>query len=107
MLSEMLEGLGYQVLQASDVADAIAVLQRQKADLLLSDVVMGGQVGGIELARAARSLDPRMRIVLMSGYIEHILPQARAEVCDAVLMKPYRRHELASLVRELLDSRVS
>ncbi|HEX9895852.1 MAG TPA: response regulator [Gemmatimonadales bacterium] len=107
MLAEMLVGLGYKVLQAASVSAALAVLADQKVDLLLSDVVMGGQTGGIELARAARAIDPNMRIVLMSGYMEHFLPRAHSEVCDAILMKPYRRHELASRLRELLDTRVS
>ena len=107
MLAEMLVGLGYKVLQAANASTALALLRDQQVDLLLSDVLLGDQVSGIELARAARATDPRMRIVLMSGHMEHLLPKTDSEVCDAILMKPYRRHELASRVRELLDTRVS
>ena len=105
MLSEMLAGLGYRVLEASGLDPGKALLQSEPVDLLLTDVVMGGRNSGVELARAARMHRPGIRIVLMSGYLEHILPQADASLYDAVLMKPYRRLELATRIRELLDTR--
>jgi CheY-like chemotaxis protein len=106
MLSEMLVGLGYRVLQASGFEPGKALLQDEPVDLLLTDVVMGGRNSGVELARLARQHHPGIRIVLMSGYLEHILPQADSSLYDAVLMKPYRRLELATRIRELLDTRI-
>lgn len=105
MLSEMLAGLGYRVLEASGFDAGKALLQVEPVDLLLTDVVMGGRNSGVDLARAARQHRPGIRIVLMSGYLEHILPQADSSLYDAVLMKPYRRFELATRIRELLDTR--
>jgi CheY-like chemotaxis protein len=106
MLYEMLVGLGYRVLQASGFEPGKALLQGERVDLLLTDVVMGGRNSGVELARLARQHHPGIRIVLMSGYLEHILPQADSSLYDAVLMKPYRRLELATRIRELLDTRI-
>ena len=37
-------------------------------DLLLTDVVMPGGIGGFELARRAREIEPRLPIIYMSGY---------------------------------------
>jgi PAS domain S-box-containing protein len=101
-----LRDLGYGVLEAGNAAAAQTLLDQQSADLLLTDIVMPGEMDGFELARIALSRWPAMRVVLTSGF-----PQAKingdigaAAPAARLLSKPYRKEELARTLREVLDS---
>ncbi len=97
---ENLEELGYEVISARDGPRALAILEsRQRVDILFSDIVMPGNVSGIELAYRARRLRPGLRIVLTSGYAETLLNE-RGLVSDIpILVKPYRISDLAEKIR--------
>jgi CheY-like chemotaxis protein len=106
VVAKQLAGLGYRVFEASDAAAAIAMLRREpQMDLLFTDIVMPGGRSGAELARDAKALIPRLRVLLTSGF-----PQVRADVGGwpddslRLLNKPYRRDELARVMREVLDA---
>ena len=96
-----LETLGYQVIAAMSAAAALAVLEsREAVDLLLSDVVMPGSMDGPELAKAARRIRPKLKVLFVTGYaVER--PEHPGQ---HVLYKPYDRGDLAQAVREALDS---
>ena len=104
---EMLEGLGYQVVQAQDAASALAILESgQRFDLLFSDVMMPGPLRGIELASRARALSPGIEVLYTSGYAENaIVHGGRLDPGVNLLSKPYRREQLAAKVRQVLDRR--
>src|SRR5438270_9636343 len=76
-----------------------------RVDLLFSDIVMPGGINGVQLAREARRLKPKLKVLLTSGYTaavltnEHRLPKE-----FPVLGKPYRREQLASNLREIIKS---
>jgi CheY-like chemotaxis protein len=102
-----LESLGYQVITASNGREALAKLSRygDKIDVLFSDIVMPGGLGGWELAEQAQKQWPELRILLTSGYAlestaPHVAPSARL----VVLNKPYKKAELARRLREVLDA---
>ena len=99
-----LEGLGYRVLQASDGAAAIRVLEgAEHIDLVLSDMVMPNAVSGEDVARAARRLRPGIRALLTSGYSERFMALSAGPLAGIpMLTKPYRREGLAKAVREAL-----
>jgi CheY-like chemotaxis protein len=61
---------------------------------MVSDVVMPGGLSGIELAREARALRPRLRVVLTSGYAAEILARHGADKDFEVLVKPYSQADL-------------
>ncbi|MEO9462832.1 MAG: ATP-binding protein [Marinomonas sp.] len=68
-LGELLKELKYNVLEAESGRDAVAMLKAgAKPDLILTDVVMPGGIGGFELARLAREIMPLVPIIYMSGY---------------------------------------
>ena len=70
----MLEDLGYSVIEAQGGAEALAVLQGgAPIDLLFTDVVMPGPVGGRQLAEQARRADPSLRVLYTSGYTENAI----------------------------------
>ncbi|NNU82037.1 PAS domain S-box protein [Halovulum dunhuangense] len=104
-VSTQLRGLGYVVLEASSGNEAMDVLRRTPdVDLLLTDVVMPGGMGGRELAEAARGLRPDIRILFTSGYTESsFVHDGRLDPNIILLSKPYRREDLASKVREALE----
>ena len=97
-----LEGLGYQPIDVGDAAGARDVLDRgDKIDLVLSDVVLPGDLSGPEFAAEIRERRPRLAIVFMSGYPA----AARNGFLDSdrvLLNKPFRRRQLAEALGEAL-----
>jgi len=63
----------YHILQAASGKQALDVATRHEGriDLLITDVVMPG-LGGVELATELRKRDPELRVLYLSGYIEHL-----------------------------------
>ncbi len=102
-LVRQLDAMGYRVLEASGGNEALAVLEANSVDLLFSDVVMAGGMDGVELAHQVRLRWPETRILLASGFPE-IRSDARLPVLDIRLLnKPYRKNDLASILREVFD----
>ena len=102
---QILERLGYKVLQARNGTDAIAVAQGhvEPIDLLLTDVVMPG-MGGAELAAQLILHHPEMTVLYTSGYTNDVI--TRHGILDegvSFLGKPYTPLALARKVREVLD----
>jgi two-component system, NtrC family, sensor kinase len=102
---ETVADLGYRVLSARNGREALEVLQSSdRVDLLFSDIVMPGGINGIQLAEEARRLRPTLKVLLTSGYTgavladRHGLPQH-----FPVLGKPYRRDQLATNLRHLIN----
>jgi DNA-binding NtrC family response regulator len=80
--------------------------QRRSFDLLLTDVLMPGGMSGPDLARRARELAPRLKVLLTSGYADpEAMRAAMLELDAELLRKPYKRGDLAAAVRRTLDSR--
>ncbi|MDH4323804.1 MAG: PAS domain S-box protein [Betaproteobacteria bacterium] len=98
--------LGYRVHQAADAESALQILRgRPEIDLLFTDLALPG-VNGAVLAQQARALRPDLGVLYTTGYasgsiLEHLPKPER----DAVLPKPYRREELAFVVRRALATR--
>ena len=73
---ESLRMLGYDVLTAPDGPSALAVLRRDPdIQILLSDIAMPHGMNGVELARTAVRLHPKLRVLLASGYPMTALPR--------------------------------
>ncbi|HUG27525.1 MAG TPA: ATP-binding protein [Gemmatimonadales bacterium] len=100
-----LRAAGYQVLSASDGAQALARSRevRGQIHLLVTDVVMP-EMGGPELATAFLTERPDARVLYISGYTEdEVARQGLAAAGLAFLPKPFTPSELTDRVRELLD----
>jgi PAS domain S-box-containing protein len=102
--TRQLRELGYYVLECDRAAAALDILQRERVDLLFTDIVMPGGLDGVELAHLARERWPSLKIVLTSGF-----PQARVDGNGELLAnlrllsKPYHKEELAAALRAALD----
>ena len=98
------QSLGYTTLSASNGTEALAVIDSGKhIDLLFTDVIMPGSMNGRELAGAALRRRPDMRVLYTSGYTENaIIHHGRLDAGVLLLAKPYRRSDLATLIRAAL-----
>jgi PAS domain S-box-containing protein len=96
--------LGYNVLEAHDAADALAILDaRPDIRLLFTDVVLPG-MNGRELADAARSTRTDLKVVFTSGYARTaIVNLGLLERGVHLLPKPFRIESLARILRSVLD----
>ncbi|MFC4727952.1 response regulator [Coralloluteibacterium thermophilus] len=101
---DMLKGLGYRVLRASEAQSALAIAQSGvPIDLLFTDVVMPGPMRSPELARRVRELLPDVAVLFTSGYTENaIVHGGRLDPGVQLLSKPYRREDLARRIRHVL-----
>ena len=97
-----LKELGYKVLEAENGRAALAILQRERVDLLFSDVTMPGGMSGPDLARQATSSDPELKVLLTSGFTECSMREGDLAEKFLLLSKPYRRQELARSVHRAL-----
>jgi PAS domain S-box-containing protein len=98
-----LRSLGYRVLRAAGGAEALEILRGPtRIDLMLSDVVMPGGINGRQLSEQAARLRPGLRILLVSGYSGDASEPSDTQG-PPLLRKPYRRDELATRIREMLD----
>jgi PAS domain S-box-containing protein len=104
---ELLEMLGYTVLEAEDVADALRITERHAGTihLLITDVVMP-RMNGRTLATAIQDFRPHIKVLYMSGYTDNvIMHQGVLDPGTSFLQKGFTPSRLARKVREVLDPR--
>ncbi|MBR0714571.1 PAS domain S-box protein [Bradyrhizobium liaoningense] len=100
-----LHALGYPTLQAANAAEALAIVAAGKSfDLLFTDVIMPGKMNGRELADELQKTRPDLKVVYTSGYTENaIIHHGRLDTGVLLLAKPYRKSDLARILRKALD----
>jgi CheY-like chemotaxis protein len=102
---EILERLGYTVLEASVPTDAMLIAQRHVGiiDLLLTDVIMP-RMSGRALAEAVATERPETKVLFMSGYTDDaIVRHGVLEPGTHFIEKPFTAPTLATKIREVLD----
>ncbi|MDO6414921.1 PAS domain-containing protein [Sphingomonas sp. BIUV-7] len=88
--ADMLSELGYEVIEAASAEAALTLVRRGIApDILITDHLMPGMTGS-DLARALRAEQPRLAVLIISGYAE----SEGVELDLPRLTKPFRRDEL-------------
>jgi len=103
-----LESLGYRTIIAADAAEALAIAGRGTPfDLLFTDIVMSGSMNGRQLAERMLAERPSLRVLFTSGFAYGAVhAPGRAGQGIPMLAKPYRRSELARMLRRCLDPAV-
>ena len=107
VVKKILENAGYSV---TAVSNGDSAFETYKAadwyDLLLTDMVMPGQLQGPALARSIRNITPDLPCIFMSGYAsENILVDESLEPTDTRLVKPVSASHILTAVSRALDSR--
>ncbi|MDJ0893668.1 MAG: PAS domain S-box protein [Alphaproteobacteria bacterium] len=102
-----LESLGYAILQAEDGPSALQVIERSDdIDLLFTDVMLPGGMNGRQLAEAALSQRPDLKVVYTTGYTEDAITRHDLVESEArLLQKPYTKSQLSTTLRGVLDGR--
>ena len=106
MIVELLQDYGYQVLEARDGTEVVALMEDfgDTVDLLLLDVIMP-RMNGYEALTVVRQRYPSLPCVFLSGYSDDILKQ-KAKISGEFeyLSKPIMPDKLISVVRAALDA---
>ena len=100
-----IESLGYTTLEAGNAAEALAVVDKAATiDLLFTDVIMPGSMNGRQLVDEALKRRPALKTLFTSGYTENaIVHHGRLDTGVLLLAKPYRKSDLARMIRIALD----
>jgi signal transduction histidine kinase len=106
-LGRQLRRFGYRVHEAAEANAALRHLEGPaRIDLVLTDVVLPGETGGLGVCRAALLRRPAPALVLMTGHAAGILQGMSADLADApVLRKPIEPAALSRALRAALDQR--
>jgi CheY-like chemotaxis protein len=111
--ASILAYLGYQVEEAADGRETIALYQAALKTAtpfaaVIMDLTIPGGMGGIEAARKLRQTDPDAILLASSGYShDQAMADCHAHGFNGAIGKPYQVNELASALRLALGSRKS
>lgn len=96
---------GYVVLEASDGEEALRIYAERKdlVSVILSDMGLP-KLGGYDLFRKLKKINPSVKVILASGFIEpHLKKQVLADGAKRFVRKPYEPKEVLRAIREVLD----
>jgi PAS domain S-box-containing protein len=101
-----IESLGYTTLEAVNASEALQIIDTTPSiDLLFTDVIMPGVMNGRQLVDEALKRRPALKTLYTSGYTENaIVHHGRLDSGVLLLAKPYRKSELARMLRLALGS---
>lgn len=105
--SKHLVSLGHKVYEARDGRAALRILEQRSLhiDLVITDLIMPGGMSGYDLARKARELNPELKFLFSSGYVN--FDQFDKDELDALggfLGKPYSRLQLIEKIGEAMKA---
>jgi CheY-like chemotaxis protein len=100
-VTAQLQGLGYKTIAAADGRTALALVDRgEPFDLLFTDVVIPGGTSGRVLAQEVEKRRPGVKVLCTCGYTDNaIVHQGKLDEGVLLLTKPYRRNQLADMIR--------
>lgn len=105
MGADVLESLGYRVLQASDGLEAVDIFSTHQHEiaLVITDIVMP-KLGGMETAERIRQIQPDVKIIFSTGYDpDSTLTKNILANHEIILSKPYHINDLKTAITKALD----
>jgi PAS domain S-box-containing protein len=107
-VTAQLQSLGYRTLEAANAAEALAIADgTAQFDLLFTDIIMPGAMNGRQLADEVARRRSGIKVLFTSGYTENaLLEHGRLPSAVLLLTKPYRKSELARMLRQALETNV-
>ena len=107
LVTEVLQELGYNAIEASDGTAGLKVLRSDaRVDLLVTDVGLPGGMNGRQVADAARVTRPELKVLFITGYAENaVLNHGHLDAGMHVLTKPFAMEALATRIKDLIDGK--
>jgi two-component system cell cycle response regulator CpdR len=102
-LQRALQRVGYDVDSVGCGTEAMPLLESDRYDLLLTDIVMP-EMDGIELAQKASAIDPDIRVMFITGFAAVALQSGRAAPEAKMLSKPFHLKELVAEVDRIFQT---
>jgi two-component system cell cycle response regulator CpdR len=99
-LARALQNAGYEVSAVDRGTEALALLQAESFDLLLSDIVMP-EMDGIELAQRCNEVSPETKVMFITGFAAVTLRASREAPQARVLSKPFHLRDLVLEVQRV------
>ncbi len=94
---------GYRVLQAEDGEAALRVMDGERVDVVLTDVMMP-RLNGLDLLKAVKDKDPNKAVIIMTGYAEKdIILRALKADADDFISKPINLLQLKTTIEKVLE----
>jgi len=107
VLEYMLNKEGYQVTCAENGANAVALLEKQPFDLLLSDIKLG-DISGLDVLRASKKANQDTVVILISAFVStETAVEAMNEGAYDYVPKPFDKDELLQTIAKALDLRTT
>jgi CheY-like chemotaxis protein len=104
LVAEVLTDLGYTAIEAIDGPAGLKIFSDLRVDLLITDVGLPGGMNGRQVADAARSLRPGLKVLFITGYAENaVLSHGHLDPGMHVLTKPFAMDVLATRIRNLIE----
>lgn len=105
LIKEVLDGLGYNAIEAVDGPTAMRVLRLDiPIDLLITDVGLPNGMNGRQIADAARVLRPQLKVIFITGYAENAaIGHGHLEPGFSMVTKPFAIDALAVKIKDILD----
>jgi len=101
ILHETLSLEGYRCDRAASGDDAIALLKTRPFDIMITDIVMPG-LGGLELTKQAKKLNPAMPVIVMTGFIDAFTYDRAIESgASDFIKKPFTAAELLMRIKHV------
>ena len=105
-LERALEKAGYAVDSVDRGTAALPLLETNRYDLLLSDIVMP-EMDGIELAQRCNEISADTKVMFITGFAAVTLKASRDQPHARVLSKPFHLKDLVLEVERVLEDRIS
>ncbi|WP_288406817.1 ATP-binding protein, partial [uncultured Pseudomonas sp.] len=104
LVVDILEDLGYAVIEAADSLTGLKILQSDvHLDLLITDVGLPGGMNGRQMADAGRQSRPGLKTLFITGYAENAaIGNGHLDPGMEILTKPFAVDTLAARVREMM-----
>jgi PAS domain S-box-containing protein len=103
LINEVLQELGYTVLEAENGASGLRILESgRRVDLLVTDVGLPGGMNGRQLADAALVTRPHLKILFITGYAENAVLSRGLATGMHILTKPFSLDTLGRRIREII-----
>lgn len=104
LAAQILARLNYRVTSVASGEEAVSYLMRNRADIVILDMIMDPGMDGLDTYREILKIHPRQRAVIVSGFAEkERIAETRALGAGTCITKPYVMDRLAQAVRRELD----